>query len=47
MSKEAEVKVKAVKAIVKEAESFADQQLMSIGLIAVSALNAIRRIVNE
>ena len=40
-------KIEAIKGIVKEAESFADKQLMSVGIIGISALKAIRRIVRE
>ena len=40
-------KIKAIKGIIKEAEDFADKQLLSLGVIGISALKAIRRIVKE
>ena len=40
-------KIEGIKAIIKEAESFADQQLLPLGVIGISALKAIRRIVKE
>ncbi len=40
-------KIEAIKVIIKEAESFADKQLLPIGVIGITALKAIRRIIRE